>query len=506
VKGTKLDVVNHREQLVCSLNDSGQLTRALSANLREGVAVFDRDLRLVWWNPCLEKVTGLAAQEVLGKQVLDLFPSSQGREISRNLQRALAGESFSLPAMIARTSGQAWVIHNHDASLFDENDLVWTMLAYSAWRDDDGAIAGVIVVISDRTERVHAKRKLKDSWVRDQAVINYLLDGMAMLSSEGHIESFNLAAERIFGYRAEEVIGQSALMLFLCPFTSKNNCTLEQCPVSGEQSIAGVGREVLGLRKDQSTFPLELVVSKIALRGGHMFTVLLRDISARRAAQEELRALTERLRQLAAHQESVREAERSRIAHELHDELGGLLSAARFDVNRLGQLPGIDLERVAQLRESLDAAIRSTRSIISDLRPPVLDQLGLWGAIAWYAEGLAKRCALNCQILICPALEDLKLPDDVSISLFRIVQEALSNIVKHAEAHSIILRARRLADAVIEVEIIDDGKGLNQEDLGKTGHWGVLGMHERVHSLSGELALEGAPGHGTTLRVRLRVD
>ncbi|WP_296915164.1 PAS domain S-box protein [Polaromonas sp.] len=498
-------MIHHREQLARPLNDSGQLSQALAANVREGVAVFDHDLRLVLWNPCLEKVTGLAMHEVLGKQVLDLFASSQGLEIDCNLQRAMKGESFSLPAMLARTSGQARVIRNRDARMFDESDLVWAMLAYSPWRDDEGAIAGVIVVVSDRTERVQAKRKLNDTWSRSQAVINHMLDGMAMVSSEGHIESFNLAAERSFGYRAKEVIGQNVLMLFLCPFTYSNDCTLEQCLVSGKKGISGVGREVLGLRKDQSTFPLELVVSKIALRGGHLFTVLLRDISTRKAAQEELGVITERLRQLAAHQESVREAERSRIARELHDELGGQLTALRFDVNRLSQLPGIGLERVGQLRDSLDAAIRSTRSIISDLRPPMLDHLGLWGAIEWYAEGLARRCALNCQILICPNLEDLKMSNNVGISLFRVVQEALSNIVKHAEAQSIILRAKRLDDAVIEVKIIDDGKGLNREDLDKTGHWGVLGMHERVRSLGGELALEGAPGQGTTLRIRLRV-
>jgi PAS domain S-box-containing protein len=502
-----LDVVHHPEQLAGWLNDSGssQLSQTLAANLHEGIAVFNTDLRLVWWNLCLEKVTGLAAQEVLGKQVLDLFPSSQGREISRNLQRALAGESFCLPAMIARISGQAGLIQNRDASLFDDNDLVWTMLAYSPWRDDNGAMAGVIVVISNRAERLHAKRKLRESWVRGQAVISHMLDGMAMLSSDGCIESFNLAAERIFGYRADEVIGQSVLMLLLDPFTYQNNCALEQCLAKEEQSIAGVGREVLGLRKDQSTFPLELVVSKIALRGGHLYNAWLRDISVRKAAQDEHRLLTERLRQLAAHQESVREAERSRIAHELHDELGGLLAAVRFDVNRLGQSPGVDLQRVEQLRESLDAAIRSTRSIISDLRPPVLDHFGIWGAIEWYAEKMAKRHALQYEVLICLELEEVELSNEVSISLFRIVQEAMSNIVKHADARSIILRARRVADAELEVEIIDDGKGLNREDLAKEGHWGVLGMHERVRSLGGELSLEGAPGHGTTLRVRLRV-
>ena len=463
------------------------------------------DLRFVLWNPCLEKLSGLAAQDVLGKQVLDIFPSFAGLGIERNLRRALAGESFSSHATIARNHGRAQIIHNTDAPLFELDELIWTKLAYVPWRNALGAVAGVIVVITDLTERLRASRQRKDNSVRNQAVIDCMLDGMAMVSSEGRVESFNAAAERLFGYSAEVVVGQNVGMLFDCPFQFGQDCNLQHCPISVEQGIAGAGLEVLGQRKDGSTFPLELVISKIALRSGHMFTALLRDISSRKAAQEELRVVTERLRQLATHQESVREAERIRIAHELHDELGGLLTALKFDVNRLGQLPGIYLERVEMLRNTLDAAIRSTRTIIGDLHPPVLDQFGPWGAIEWYAGELATRYPLRCQVLIAPELEEVNVPGDVSLSLFRIVQEALSNIVKHAQAHSVIIRARRTAAAVIELEIIDDGKGLNREDLCKAGHWGILGMRERVHGHSGAFALEGVPGRGTTLRVTLGI-
>ena len=190
----------------------------------------------------------------------------------------------------------------------------------------------------------------------------------------------------------------------------------------------------------------------------------------------------------------------------MHDELGGLLTAARFDVNRLGQMPGIALERIDKLRESLDAAIGSTRSIIADLRPPAIDQLGLWGAIEWYAGELASRRRLRCQVVIAPELEEVKPAHDVSIALFRIVQEGLNNVVKHAEATSIIVNVRRTAAGVVEVEITDDGKGMRTEDLAKAGHWGIMGMRERVRTHGGELTLEGATGRGTTLRATLRID
>ena len=454
----------------------------------------------------MEDLTGVAEKSVIGKQVIDLFPSIHGLGIARNVQRALAGESICARAMIGRTDGKAKVIYNKDAHLFNEENLVWTILDYSPWRGTDGAVAGVIVVVSDLTERVRAKRQLNDTRVRSQAVIDHMLDGMAMVSSDGKIESFNLAAERIYGYKADEVIGQKVAMLFICPVKCEKGGYLHDCPITGEHGITGAGREVLGLRKDQSIFPLELVVSKIQLRDRHMFTALLRDISTRKAAEEELRVVTERLRQLAVHQESVREAERTRIAHELHDELGGLLTTARFDVSRLSHSPGVSLELIEKLRDSLDAAIGSTRTIIADLRPPVIDHLGLWGAIEWYAGELVSRRALSCQVNIAPELEDVNPAHDVSISLFRIVQEALCNVVKHAEARSVILHVRRIGAGMVEVEIIDDGKGLRGEDLAKAGHWGVMGMRERVRSHSGKLVLENAPGGGTRLCASLRID
>ena len=349
------------------------------------------------------------------------------------------------------------------------------------------------------------RRQLNDSSISSQAVIDHMLDGLAVVSSEGHIESFNKAAERMFNYRADEVIGQSVFNLLTCRFTSEHDCNLQNCLVPKAHAAAELGWEVVGVRKDRSSFPLELVVSKIELGTKWVSSVLLRDISKRKAIEEELRDMSKRLRQLAAHQESVRENERTRIARELHDELGGLLTAARFDVNRLSRWSCIPADSVDKLRESLDAAIGSTRSIIADLRPPVIDHLGLWGAVEWYADELANRRGLRCQVVIEPELQDLHPAHDVSIALFRIVQEALTNVVKHAQAHSIMVCLRRLSVSQIEVKIIDDGNGVCSEDLAKPGHWGILGMRERVHSHGGELTLKSELGRGTTLHATLRI-
>ena len=365
---------------------------------------------------------------------------------------------------------------------------------------------GAIVVVADAGKRTCAEQQPNDSGIRCQAVFDHMLDGLVMISSEGHIESFNRAAERIFNYRADEVIGQSVFNLLACQFTGEHDCNFQKCLISKAHAAAELGWEVVGLRKDQSRFPLELVVSKIELRGKCVFSALLRDISKRKSVEEELRVMGKRLRQLAAHQESVRETERTRIAHELHDQLGGLLTAARFDLNRLDGCLGVPAESVDKLRESLDAAIGSTRLIIADLRPPVIDHLGLWGAVEWYAQELANRRGLRCQVAVDPELQGMSPAHDVSIALFRIVQEALSNVVKHALAQSVVVQLKSLGNSRVEVKIIDDGKGICSADLAKAGRWGILGIRERVHSHGGELTLNGELGHGTTLCATLHIN
>lgn len=486
------------------LCQSAQLTQAIDSNPSDGVAAFDQHLNIVSWNPVLEKLSGLTSRQALGQQVLDLFSSSQGHEIKRNLHRALQGESLSLPSMIALTRRQACVFQNRDARMFGESGLAWAMLTYTPWHDDVGDICGVIVVASTLGKRVRRQQQINDNDndARRQMMIDHMPDGMAVITSEWVIESFNSTAERLFGYKAEEVIGQNLTLLILDPVSCGQDCYLHKFAPASEQHDDVAYLEASGLRKNKSSFPIELVITKKELPGGNLFTALLRDASRRKEAEQELQRITNSMGQLAASQASVREEERARIAHDLHDELGGALAAVCFDLNRLDQLPGLVPERVTKLRESVDAAIRSLRSVISDLHPPVLALLGLWSAIEWYAGQLAGRCALKCQVLICPDLEDVKVSDDRSIALFRIVQEALSNVVKHAEAGSIIVRARRVADATLELEVIDDGKGLSRHDFDKTGHWGIQGMQERARNIRGELTLESAPGRGTKLRIR----
>jgi two-component system sensor histidine kinase UhpB len=230
------------------------------------------------------------------------------------------------------------------------------------------------------------------------------------------------------------------------------------------------------------------------------------DITSLKAAEADLRQTRDAMRELAAYQENIREDERKRIAREVHDELGGLLSGIRAYISvsveravAAGAEPDPLLVDAAALAKD---AIESVRKVITDLRPSVLDQLGVWAALEWYTGQIAHRTKLECSCVIAPALAAQELDADRSTMLFRIVQEALTNVVRHADARNVEVHAD-CRDGLLCVRVVDDGKGIDDSDLVNGESWGVLGMIERARHFGGELTVSGAAGHGTTLFLQL---
>jgi two-component system sensor histidine kinase UhpB len=233
---------------------------------------------------------------------------------------------------------------------------------------------------------------------------------------------------------------------------------------------------------------------------------MLTDITATKQAERQLTEARDEFRQLAAHQERIREGERQRIAREIHDELGGLLTGIKAYVSVIG-------ERAAQVGLAADPllaetaalaqeAIDTVRRVIADLRPSVLDQLGIWAALEWYAAQVAQRSNIACGCEIGPAAAVIDLDADRGIMLFRIVQEAMTNIQRHAGARRILLRVRQ-AHGILTVTVEDDGSGIAAE---AGASWGILGMRERSRSLGGTLTVAPRPGGGTIVTLRMPVE
>jgi len=224
--------------------------------------------------------------------------------------------------------------------------------------------------------------------------------------------------------------------------------------------------------------------------------------SERDRLDREVARRTAELTELARHLQTVREDERARLARELHDELGALLTAAKLDVARIRRMtrtgaPEID-ERLKHMSELLDQGIALKRRIIEDLRPSALSNLGLVPALEILTTEFAQRSGLQLSL----ELTDTMPTDDADrLALYRLVQEALTNVMRHAKAKQVRISLGE-ADGLLQLSIRDDGQGFNPEAVG-SGHHGLLGMRYRIESLGGSLQLLSAPGRGTLVLARL---
>jgi signal transduction histidine kinase len=219
-----------------------------------------------------------------------------------------------------------------------------------------------------------------------------------------------------------------------------------------------------------------------------------------------VRSRTRQLSALAAHLQRVTEDEKSRLARELHDELGAILTATKLDMHwvrrRLQDTHPDIREKLTRVMQNVDQGIQIKRRLIEDLRPTVLLNLGLKEAIAQIVEEVGARNHWKTEILLPDDLPHLR--DDAAIALFRIVQEALTNASKYAEASEVAVSLDRNGD-VLTLRIQDDGRGLPEdfESRRTAGHHGLLGMEQRMIALGGTLRIESAPGAGVTIHVEV---
>jgi PAS domain S-box-containing protein len=226
-------------------------------------------------------------------------------------------------------------------------------------------------------------------------------------------------------------------------------------------------------------------------------------------ANEELEQTKRMLRQLAIHQDTIKEAERKRIAREIHDELGQNLLALRIDVSLLHARTGISHpklhERVGEALRQLDVAMTSVRSIINDLRPNVLD-LGLPAAIEWQAKEFGRRTGIQCDVQMDERNFTPDLDGNLALAFFRILQESLSNITRHSHASRVVIELHNDGN-VLKMKVADNGIGISCSDIGKKENsFGLVGIKERVVTLSGELHIDGSHGQGTALTVSIPLE
>jgi PAS domain S-box-containing protein len=229
------------------------------------------------------------------------------------------------------------------------------------------------------------------------------------------------------------------------------------------------------------------------------------DVTERRRAEEQLEKFNEQLRALSVRLQTVREEESIRIAREIHDELGGALTGLKMDLSWIGKRLSEQSREVVQQKlhsalELIDDTVDKVRNISTELRPSVLDDLGLAAAIEWQAREFQKRTEIECRVVSLQ--EDVSLSPEKSTALFRIFQEILTNVIRHAGASHVEVRMMEQCGSLI-LKVSDDGRGIKESEIVEAKSLGLLGMRERALVFGGRVEVAGAEGHGTTVTVSL---
>lgn len=329
--------------------------------------------------------------------------------------------------------------------------------------------------------------------------------GVVEFDQDMYIRRWSGRAEEIFGWKAPEALGKNVNDPGFRIVYEEDQPAVDK--INDELTKATVSRN-LSLNRNYTKYGeviyCEWYNSVLRDESGNVITImsLVHDVSKRKKTEETLNRSYEEIRQLTNHLQNIREEERSHIAREIHDELGQQLTVLKMDVlglnKKLSGADGAAKEKVRDIIQLLDATVRSVRRISSELRPSLLYNLGLVAAIEWHLKEFQKRSGLI--IGFNEPAEELTIPDAAKNGLFRILQESLTNISRHANATKVNVSLER-RDKQLILTIEDDGQGFDTDKLTEKPTLGILGMKERCQMMGGSFSIRSAPGKGTTVMV-----
>ncbi len=496
-------VVSQHRELRASLDDlshtQAQLRRAFDET-PVGIAHTTPDGRWLRCNPRLLHMLGYDERELLGRHYVHFTHPDDLQDTVQRRTRLLDGlvDGYQVEKRYRRKDGR-WL---------------WAAVTLSVARDPGGAPSYLISTVEDIGERREAQEKLRQSEARTLAIIRSASDGIVSTDGEGRVTLFNPAAEHLFGVGAASMLGRPLDALLPPEARAMHPGMMKRFAGSGvSQREMGAGR-VAAVHADGRRMEIEASISQVTIDGSVILTAMLRDVTERTRAERrlvayqlELAGLNRRL--LEQEKETTR-----RLAQTLHDELGQTLAALRmqFDVLRQrghvaavaataadeGQ-PTAGLQRIGML---ITQANRQVRDALTELRPPLLDELGLAAALdnelrrqsdAGIGPGLS--------LVVDPGLRDCRWPGDVEFAAFMVAREAIYNAIRHAGATAVEVVLEGDA-GTLDVWVDDDGIGLPEEPLrARPGHLGLVGMRERAGSIGAQLELGSTQAQGTRIHL-----
>ncbi|HET7765447.1 MAG TPA: PAS domain S-box protein [Burkholderiales bacterium] len=484
------------ESLFAGLRQAEEKSAALSASEQrfgqvfrlspDGIVVSSvAEGRVIETNDAFLRIVGRARDEVIGRTETELG-------IWRDAHERMA--MLALPAMTPG-GGVRQYEHSIRTPAGDKRDV----LVRATCIDLQGEPV-LLSIVRDITERRRAQLLLEESEQRLARMIEASPEAITIASvDDGTFMMVNPAAERLSGYTREELVGHSSVALGFWPDLHDRERLIDDLLL--DEAVHA--RELRLRRKNGQIRDVLISAALIDFKGSKFVLFQGIDITERKNAEKGLREHQELLRELSAHHESVREEERAHIAREIHDEMGQALTALKMDLSVIGlesakAAPRTSKE-IQELKGRVDDIIQLVRDVATALRPSALD-LGIISGIEWLVDEFQKRNGIRCAVEVEDG--EIHLAEDRSIVLFRILQESLTNISRHANARNVEIRLR--CDGThVRLDVKDDGRGFDVEAIRERKTFGLLGIRERVIMLHGTLSISSVPGEGTQVSVSI---
>ena len=488
--------IDEAKQASERLRKAQQFMEDALATVREPLVVLRQDLTVVYVNPSFLNTFGVRREDTERKFLYNL--GNEQWNIPK--LRAVLDEVLSKGAPVVDFEVE------HD---FPELGKKIMLLNARKIEDGHNDVPLMLLAIEDVTDRKRTERAM----VQLAGIVESSDDAMISKTLVGTITSWNRGAERLFGYTAEEAIGENITLIIPPDRRAEEETILAKLRHAERVEHFDTVR----VRKDGELVDVSLTISPVKDATGHVIgaSKVARDITERRVAEKDLQKAYERLetmveertaavRQLSLRLLSVQDEEHRTIARELHDSLGQELAALKMDVQRVRKMvaDGEAGKLLSQLSESLEKCMSETRTISHLLHPPLIDELGFAAAAKWFVEGFSERSGIKANLQLSNAAQ--RLPRAVELPLFRVLQATLSNVHRHAGSSSVDIRFEVLAQEA-KLEVKDHGKGIDPELLkrfknsGAGVGIGLAGMRERLRELGGQLEVESETT-GTLIR------
>lgn len=473
--------VTEKRKIAQEIKESEERYRSLIEQASDAIMVTDFNGNFIDGNESMCRMFGYTKKELLGMNVERLLDPVQSKTRPMYYDDLIQGKhEFSERRMMDK-SGRTLDVEANVKKIGDN-----MLLAIARDVTDRKKIAQEIKISEERFRTLYEENPL----------MNFTID------ADGKIISVNKQGAFELGYSVDELIGKSLLHVFNDEDHRTVLDQLKECLSNPKKTFTWNLRKLT--KTGETIWVSETGTALMDENGNYFVMIVCKNITERKKAEKEMQQMNKQLRNLSSHLQSVREEERTSIAREIHDELGQQLTGLKMDASwLLKKIPSEEKnmhDKISGMIKLLDSTVNTVRRISTELRPGILDDLGLIDALDWQSNEFEKRTGIHCEFKSSPA--ESQFEKNLSTGIFRVYQETLTNVARHSNATSIKTTFELSGDNII-LKVQDNGNGFDEDAVRKKNTLGIIGMKERATMFGGKLSIESSIGKGTVIHLQV---